>query len=74
MVSKYLAAQGVFVGRPPCETCGAAYRLHRFGACPEAYRPTTQDEAQRLLERAEHNGDAERVFVARGELQRLRGR
>lgn len=42
--------------------------------CPEPYRPASMAEAQRLLEEAERSGDQARVFVARGELQRLEGR
>jgi hypothetical protein len=42
--------------------------------CPQAYRPGTLEEAQRGLEEAERSGDPARVFVARGELQRLEGR
>jgi hypothetical protein len=43
-------------------------------ACPTAYRPGTLEEAQRELAQAEASGDANRVFVARGNLQRLEGR
>lgn len=97
--------------RPPCATCGAAYRLHRPPAgaieyatplpgpgqaaglryltraglakmeaaglqleCPEAYRPDTLEVARRELAQAEASGDEARVFVARGNLQRLEGR
>lgn len=52
-------------------------RLYRQGVeleCPEAYRPASLEEAQRGLEQAERSGDQARVFIARGELQRLRGR
>jgi hypothetical protein len=48
----------------------------RLGApfCPEAYRPTTVEVARRELEAAEATGDQARIFVARGNLQRLEGR
>lgn len=42
--------------------------------CPEAYRPGTLEVAQRELAAAEASGDQARVFVARGNLQRLVGR
>ena len=64
----------VTVGRPPCANCGAAFRLHRDGVCPTAYRPDTLEAAQRELADAERSGDANRIFVARGELQRIIGR
>jgi hypothetical protein len=89
-VSTYEPQEGALVGWPPCRHCGAAYRLHHLdertvagaGAtarvarlrCPEAYRPGTLEEAQRELAQAEASGDANRVFVARGNLQRLAGR
>lgn len=71
--------------RPPCATCGAAYRLHRNPIldqrpleqheprllCPEAYRPDSLEVARRELAAAEATGDEARVFVARGNLQRL---
>lgn len=84
--------------RPPCATCGAAFRLHRqhspecerraasglggcwcaqllgYPRCPEAYRPDTLEVARRELADAERSGDEARVFVARGNLQRLEGR
>jgi hypothetical protein len=70
-------------GRPPCE-CGAAYRLHRQVSeesergwrlvCPAPYRPDSIEAAQRELEEAQASGDEARVFVARGNLQRLAGR
>lgn len=48
----------------------------RLGApfCPEAYRPGTLEVAQRELAAAEASGDQARVFVARGEVQRLTGK
>lgn len=70
----YAAQLGVFVGRPPCSNCGAAYRLHADQRCPVAYRPSTLEVAQRELSDAEASGDAARIFVARGEVQRLGGR
>lgn len=42
--------------------------------CPEAYRPDTLEAAERELAQAEALGDQARVFVARGNLQRLSGR
>lgn len=80
----YTPAAGVFPGRPPCATCGAAYRLHRAGVnetgeqytlpCPAPYRPSTLERAEEELAAAEASGDQARIFVARGELQRLGGR
>lgn len=69
----YQPQEGVYAGRPPCAECGAAFRLHRDGACPEAYRPDSLEEAQRGLAAAEASGDPDRVFIARGEVQRLGG-
>lgn len=43
-------------------------------ACPEGYRVGSIEEAQEGLRRAEASGSQERVFVARGDLQRLEGR
>ena len=73
-MTTYRAQEGVFVGRPPCAECGANYHLHRDGVCLAAWRPTTPAEAQRELAAAEASGDPTRVFVARGDLQRLEGR
>lgn len=39
--------------------------------CPEAYRPATLEAAQSELRAAERSGDETRIFVARGNLQRL---
>ena len=63
-------------GRPPCAHCGAAHRLHLAPElrCPEAYRPDTLELARRELAQAEASGDEARIFVARGNLQRLEGR
>jgi hypothetical protein len=49
---------------------------HEYGtmACPTPYRPDTLEEARRELEAAEASGDPGRIFVARGEVQRLEGR
>lgn len=68
----YTPQEGVFVGRPPC-TCGAAYRLHRDGTCPRPYQPETLEIAVRELRAAQASNDAARVFVARGNVQRLGG-
>ena len=70
-MTTYQPASGVFVGAPPCGRCRAAFRLHVDGMCPTAYRPGTLEEARRALEDAERSGDPGRVFVARGEVQRL---
>jgi hypothetical protein len=71
----YTPNPGVFVGRPPCAECGAAYRLHeQDGTCPVAYRPGTMEEAERELMQAEASGDKARIFIARGDVQRLTGR
>lgn len=75
----YFPQPGVFVGRPPCMECGAAYRLHHETAdrgvrrCPQAYRPDTLEAAQRALSAARDSGDAAALFIARGEVQRLGG-
>lgn len=42
--------------------------------CPVAYRPDTLELAERELAEAEALGDQTRIFVARGNLQRLTGR
>lgn len=87
-MTTYLPQTGVFMGRPPCENCGAAFRLHGLSgttgvelaasansgdrlACPTAYRPASLDEARARLAEAETSGDQARIFVARGDLQRL---
>lgn len=81
-MTTYQPAEGVFVGRPPCVNCGAAWRLHepvaRPGAagvlrCPVAYRPDTLDAANRALDEAIASGDQARIFAARGDVQRLGG-
>ena len=62
------------VDRRRC-VCGIQRRLHHEdGRCPDLYRPPTLESAQRALERAEASGDEARIFVARGEVQRLGGR
>ena len=85
-MTTYRPAEGIFVGRPPC-LCGAAFLLHGYGslrmrlaqdkagqlACPSIYRPATPDDAARELEAAQASGDPARVFIARGDLQRLTG-
>ncbi len=72
---RYSPLAGVFVGRPPCALCGAAHRLHHDDeTCPEAYRAQTVAEAERELDAAYRSGDQVRVFIARGEVQRLRPR
>lgn len=71
----YRAQSQVTAGRPPCAECGAAFRLHLAGgACPVAYRPDTLEVARRELAAAESSGDQARIFIARGEVQRLIGR
>lgn len=74
MTTTYRPQPGVHVGRPPCAECGAAYRLHRDGACPTAYRPGTIEAAVRELEGAIARKDPAAVFAARGDIQRLMGR
>lgn len=71
----YTPAPGVHVGRPPCERCGAAFRLHLppQRACPAPWRPETVGEAERELRSAQASGDPAREFVARGDYQRLTG-
>jgi hypothetical protein len=75
---------GIGAGRPPCANCGAAYRLHHADVndsgeqyvlrCPVAYRTDTLGAAQEDLRAAEASGDPARIFVARGNVQRLGGR
>lgn len=61
--------------RNRCVNCGTLQKLHVHGGkCPTSYRPQTLEEAQRELQRAEASGDAGRVFVARGDVQRLGGK
>ena len=70
----YVGLGGVFVGRPPCALCHAAYRLHaKDGTCPEQYRTQSLDEARRDLLAAIESRDPVREFIARGEVQRLGG-
>lgn len=58
-----------------CADCGAARHLHTAaGDCPVAYRPDTLADALRELAAAQAAGDPARIFVARGEAQRLHGR
>jgi hypothetical protein len=71
--ARYEAQDGVFVGRPPC-VCGAAYRLHDGQRCPSQYRPDTLKAALEDLEDAMSGRDEARIFVARGNVQRLGGR
>jgi hypothetical protein len=83
-MSTYAPQDVVGAGRPACARCGAAYRLHRATvnetgeqyllACPEAYRPTTVEAAELEMDAATRSGDPARIFVARGNLQRLVGR
>lgn len=73
-MTTYEPQQAVGPGRPACANCGAAYRLHHDGTCPEAYRPGTLQAAQDELAAAVASGDEARVFVARGEVQRIGGR
>ena len=56
-----------------CATCFVSRKAHDFTtlACPEPWRPSTLDEAKRELGRAELSNDAARIFVARGDVQRL---
>jgi hypothetical protein len=87
--STYSPVDDIGAGRPSCRHCGAAYRLHGAAGlpgdsrakladagklpCPVAYRPDTLAAAQRALERAVASGDLSGEFVARGDVQRLRG-
>lgn len=82
-MSDYAPAPGPWPGRPPCAHCGAAYRLHGWylargtkgpRPCPSRYRPSSLEVAQRELAAAVESGDEARVFVARGEVQRLAGK
>ena len=73
-MTTYTPLAGVFVGRPPCALCAAAYRLHTDGACPEKYRTESLAEAQREHDAAILAGDPVREFIARGEIQRLGGK
>lgn len=58
-----------------CARCGTLETLHVYQQhCPTSYRPGTLQEAQAELDRAVASGDAGRIFVARGDVQRLAGR
>lgn len=61
--------------RTHCAVCGTPRTAHdhQSRACPEIYRPGTLEAAQRELAAARVSGDESRVFVARGEVQRLGG-
>lgn len=70
-----------------CQHCGTLRRDHRGAAtpglaysepdpsliCPAHYRPGDLTAAYRDLQRAVDAGDPSRIFVARGEVQRLGG-
>lgn len=61
--------------RTRCANCGTLQKLHVYDdKCPTSYRPGTLVEAQRELDRAVASGDQGRIFVARGDVQRLTGR
>lgn len=73
MSGTYSPAEGIFIGRPPCGSCGANWHLHHDGACPEPYRPSSLVAALGELADAVRAGNPIRVFAARGEVQRLMG-
>jgi hypothetical protein len=70
---------GTFVPQPlhrtHCAGCGAARVAHHHTthACPTPYRPSTLADAMREFEAATAAGDQNRIFAARGEVQRLHG-
>lgn len=65
-----LPGRAMVTGRGLAKLYDAGVQLE----CPEAYRPGTLELARRALEEAEASGDANRIFTARGDLQRLEGR
>jgi hypothetical protein len=88
-MTTYDPQPGVSVGRAHCAACGASFGLHgdpgatlaertraaRAGtlACPTPSRITKLSDAEGSLRAAVAAGDRNRVFVARGEVQRLGG-
>lgn len=58
-----------------CIHCGTPRHSHAEGTleCPQRYRPGTLEEAERELRQALDRNDQHRIFVARGEVQRLGG-
>jgi hypothetical protein len=62
--------------RTRCAECGTLRHAHDDAtlACPSMYRPDNLDDARTELVDAIESGDQTRVFVARGNLQRLGGR
>jgi hypothetical protein len=56
-----------------CARCGGHRNLHQPGQCPEPYRSDTLEAARRDLLLALASGDQARIFVARGNYQRLGG-
>jgi len=78
-MTAYAPQRGLFVGRPPCFHCGAAYRLHHKAddgtlACPTRWRPSSLRVAVDALEAARERGDQAALFAARGDIQHLLGR
>ena len=61
--------------RNRCSECGTMRQAHdERGLCPDMYRPDTLVSARAELEAAQRSGDEARIFIARGNLQRLQGR
>lgn len=62
--------------RTHCLHCGAPRHAHEWetARCIDLYRPDTLGIARRALAEAEESGDEARIFVARGDLQRLQRR
>jgi len=58
-----------------CGECGTLRQAHDDrGLCPDLYRPDTLEAARAELMAAQRAGDQARIFIARGNVQRLQGR
>jgi hypothetical protein len=61
--------------RNRCAECGTVIQAHdERRLCPTLYRPDTLESARAELVAAQRSGDEARIFVARGNVQRLQGR
>lgn len=63
------------VQRNRCTHCGTLRHAHAHGTleCPQPYRPETLADAMREYAAATSTGDQNRIFAARGEVQRQHG-
>jgi len=71
-MTTFIAQQGK---RNRC-ICGTLRHAHDdiTKECPTLYRPDTIERAEDEMRAAQASGDLVRIFLARGELQRLRGK